>query len=1155
MCGKGSIIYKAFRIEALGIGLFLALAGWTITEAQERPITSQPHETVMLQAGEENLRQLKAKRATVEASEELGVSVKKGVLGFLDQAIRYLELTKQFREQTEEMGRKINQAPARIKEIHALMARPMAAAEDVSKDAAKMEIDQLEIRIRREEADLTNARAAVAAWSDQLEKEKNLPQRLREDMATAKSRLEVLRQEVKSSASNGEPAILAEARLSSLISEQNKCQAEIKTYEQALLANDLMISLYTAELDLASRELSLREDMVKAWQAQGQKRRQTEAVQALKDAEQAKVKGSGLPAELQNQFEINIRLGEELESLTARQDALTKNLQEKQSQLKELEADFSLAKERVETAVLTEVIGIALLEQRASLPSPSDYRKDSAQRRLEMGKIREAQLDVEGKYRDLADTDAQERQVSDLLNSMTEAGTELLKSRVTKLLSDRRGLLVKLGDGYRRYFKDLQEIEFTEQQLVARAEEYAAFLDKHLLWIRTGRTPGIAQLQNIPAAFGWLFSPTHWWGLIKNIGTAFGMNPVLWLLGVVMATLLIAGRRWAIHDLEGLAKKVGRVKSDTFMLTLRALLLTFYLAAAWPFVMVFTGWRLQEMPIASYFTQAVGSGLKTAGVLLAIGGFFYQVGRESGLAQAHFKWPNLGRRSLRRNLLWLLPALVFLTFITSAMLTWDDIRQRELLAQIAFILAMIALSSYSAWVFRFSGDAVSHLARSHAEGWVLRLRFVWYPLAVGLPLTLGMLDAAGYTYAAIALSYRIRDTFLLFIGLKLAYDLFLRWLSIEGRRLATQERQWEIEKAVKGELTQEAEKKSPALGAEGEPITLKETESALIQIDEQTRSLLRTGITFSALLGLWAIWGSLLPALNVLGDVELWTYGADVEGVTKTLPVMLSDVIVGIIVAVITVAAARNLPGVLEITLLNRLPIDRGARYAFTTICRYAITGLGMIIALSNVGVSWSTMKWLVAALGVGLGFGLQEIVANFVCGLIVLFERPYRVGDMVTVGEINGTVTRIRIRATTITDWDRRELIVPNKEFITDRLINWSLSDPITRIVLPVGIVYGSDTELAEKLLMKVARENPSVLDHPEPSALFLEFGDNSLNFELRVFVEDPLKRFAITHQLHQAIDREFKKAGIVIAFPQRDVHLDTSQPLDIRMVPGQKG
>ena len=166
--------------------------------------------------------------------------------------------------------------------------------------------------------------------------------------------------------------------------------------------------------------------------------------------------------------------------------------------------------------------------------------------------------------------------------------------------------------------------------------------------------------------------------------------------------------------------------------------------------------------------------------------------------------------------------------------------------------------------------------------------------------------------------------------------------------------------------------------------------------------------------------------------------------------------------------------------------------------------------------------------------------------------ERPFRVGDTVTVGETSGTVSRIRIRATTITDWDRRELIVPNKEFITGKLINWSLSDPILRIKIPVGIAYGSDTDLAEKLLLNAVRENPLVLKEPEPTVFFVGFGDNSLNFEIRAFINNINNWYPVVHELNRQINREFKKAGITISFPQRDVHLDASSPLEIRVVSG---
>jgi potassium efflux system protein len=392
------------------------------------------------------------------------------------------------------------------------------------------------------------------------------------------------------------------------------------------------------------------------------------------------------------------------------------------------------------------------------------------------------------------------------------------------------------------------------------------------------------------------------------------------------------------------------------------------------------------------------------------------------------------------------------------------------------------------------------------------------------------------------------------IGLVVINDLVLRWLSIARRRLAWEEYNRKKEAALKAARPQPVEGTSTPPDTEGDLISIKEPALDLVQIGEQSRSLLKTLLLFTALLGLWMIWAQVLPALDVAGGVKLWSYRAEVDGVTKTLPITLANLVMAILAVTVTFVAARNLPGVLEITLLSRLPMDQGARYAFKVLCRYAITAVGIIVTFSTVGVKWSSLQWLVAALSVGLGFGLQEIVANFVSGLIVLFERPYRLGDFVTVGDNSGTVTRIRIRATTITDLDRRELIVPNKEFITGKLINWSLSDPITRVIVPVGIVYGSDTALAEKLLMKVAKENPMVLEQPEPAALFLGFGDNSLNFELRVFIKGAQNRFIVMHRLHQEIDREFRKVALVIAFPQRDVHLDADRPLDVRIVPDEE-
>ena len=177
--------------------------------------------------------------------------------------------------------------------------------------------------------------------------------------------------------------------------------------------------------------------------------------------------------------------------------------------------------------------------------------------------------------------------------------------------------------------------------------------------------------------------------------------------------------------------------------------------------------------------------------------------------------------------------------------------------------------------------------------------------------------------------------------------------------------------------------------------------------------------------------------------------------------------------------------------------------------------------------------------MSVGLGFGLQEIFANFVSGIILLFERPIRVGDTVTINDVTGTVTRIRIRATTILEWNNKELIVPNRDFVTGNLVNWTLSNSNLRVVMSVGVAYGSDTELATKLLYEVAAANPNVLNEPEPLVIFTQFGASSLDFELRCHVPTPQLYRTIAHSLNMAIDQAFRKHNIEIAFPQTDLHI----------------
>jgi potassium efflux system protein len=257
------------------------------------------------------------------------------------------------------------------------------------------------------------------------------------------------------------------------------------------------------------------------------------------------------------------------------------------------------------------------------------------------------------------------------------------------------------------------------------------------------------------------------------------------------------------------------------------------------------------------------------------------------------------------------------------------------------------------------------------------------------------------------------------------------------------------------------------------------------------------------------------------------------------VPLTWEQLFTVLLVLAVTYVSVRDIPALLELVVLQHLPLDGGFRYALTSISRYVLMAVGVTAAFKLMGGQWEKIQWLVAAMSVGLGFGLQEIFANFASGVILLFERPIRVGDVVTLGETTGVVNRIRMRATTIVDWDRKEYIVPNKDLVTERLLNWTLSDHMNRIVVTLGVAYGSDTEQACRLLLEAAREQPTILKDPPPVAFFDNFGDSALNLKLTCFLPNLENRWLTIHHLNSAIDRKFKAAGLEIPFPQRDLNV----------------
>uniref|UniRef100_A0A831U159 Mechanosensitive ion channel n=1 Tax=Geobacter metallireducens TaxID=28232 RepID=A0A831U159_GEOME len=230
---------------------------------------------------------------------------------------------------------------------------------------------------------------------------------------------------------------------------------------------------------------------------------------------------------------------------------------------------------------------------------------------------------------------------------------------------------------------------------------------------------------------------------------------------------------------------------------------------------------------------------------------------------------------------------------------------------------------------------------------------------------------------------------------------------------------------------------------------------------------------------------------------------------------------------------------------LTRTRMELGARQSTGSIIRYTIIAIGFIIILQTAGIDLTALNVLAGAVGIGVGFGLQNIVNNFVSGIIILFERPIKVGDRIVVGTVEGDVIHIGGRSTTVVTNDNITIIVPNSKFITENVVNWSHNERKVRFRIPVSVAYGSDVHEVERLLLEVAAANPDVLEKPAPAVRLMEFGDSGLNFELRVWSTTLIhRRGLLTSTINYAIYKTFAHKGIEMPYPRRDVRLIRSAP-----------
>jgi potassium efflux system protein len=1143
--------------------------------------------------------------ATAQASETLDANQKTATLALYQQAIQTLGHRAESLRRVEEHRRLAADAPGLLAAIRDELSQ--APREPRPEPPPGATLAQLEQLLAKAESDAaagrTDAEQLRAETGRRVERRAVLTDQARLTRRRIQEALDAAGS--TSAAPEDSPELLGARRVGAIV-QRLALEAELAAQEAELVSYDARAELLPARRDRALRRQSEGEQLAQAWQRLAAEQRRLEADEALREAERSR-RAAARQSPTLRQLAVE---NEELAAVRSGSDDLTSKLEEAAHQLKEerhrlaqVRSSFEATRRKLEIASLTAAVGLIVRRELEALPRAGSLRRQSAEREQVIAEAQFRLILIEEQRETAGDV---ERSLGKLLESsppQPEDARAELERAARELLTSRRELLDAVIVDRTLYLNRMVELDTTSRALLAESDAYRDFLEERIFWVRSVSGSLTPSLSDTASAGRWLLGPSRLGGAFQGLGRDLRAHP-LESLGVALGFLaLIALAVWSRRRLE---------VSATLQLqdTLLALLFTGILASPIPAIVALFGWRMRELEDA--FSIALGSGLVTMAVPTWGLAFIWHAARGRGLG-TQFRWAPRAMRSVRKHLMWFSPLKVTAVFVAATLDRQEHSAWTESLGRSAFLVGLIALSVFNQRVLRPGGPVLAGHLRRAQGGWLNRLRYLWYPAAVGGPLVLGILALRGYYYTAIHLEQLLGLSLALLIGMALVHGLLLRWLQrvrnriqgSEGRESAAShspsaeaEDPPEIAPTeAHPEIPPSAPQLTPPVTDETLPQVSAEHELDLPAIDEQTQRLFCALVALVVLLGLWGIWADALPALRRLNQVQIWPAVAilaepasgiaprlapyelqpaapaagseaapppvseapssvplgqllPVDGAAPVTSITLADLGVALLLFLFTAIAARNLPGLLEIILLNRLPVDAGARYAVMALLRYAVLIVGISAGLGTIGISWASIQWLAAALTFGLAFGLQDIFANFASGVIILFERMVRVGDTVTLGGVTGTVSRIRMRATTVTDWDRKELIIPNREFVTGKVVNWSLSDDILRVIIKVGIAYGSDVVRARELLLEAARGQAHVLSEPPPRALFLGFQDNALSFELRVFIPDINHWLSTQDELHEAIDARLRAAGITIAFPQRDLHLRSAAPELLRQL-----
>ena len=979
-------------------------------------------------------------------------------------------------------------------------------------DYASQSLATLQAQVEKLTNQQQDAQSALSAVNAQLAGQSAVSERAQTALTDNVKRTQELNQK------------LADPTTSSLLKQQIQLELQLielkNAYNQILLKNsDQFTVLYQSRYDLLNTRVQALQKQIAAIQDVINQKNLAKTQNQVEQAQQQSQNVEQNPL-IQKELNLNAQLSQYLLEQTEKTNTLTQDELRMRNVLDNLTQTQRTIDEQISALQGTLVLSRIIQQQKQKLPTNLNIQGLSKQ----IADLRVQIFDITQKRNELYDIDAY---ISKIEQDENKSFTPAEKTQLTNLLTERRKVGSDLIKSLNNQLNLAISLELTQQQITQISDQIQSKLDQQSFWVKSNNPINLDWFKKLPMSLKAQFD-----GIGKKIGFPTNFDNLPYLLTYVFILFVIGGLIFKFKEsikqrLAVINGEINTLRSDSQWHTPLALFYTALLSLSG------TLWFLATCQLLGFFfvknpQEFWEWSLSMAGYWWFFS-FILAILRPNGILVCHFGFTKESAASLQDVTKRIIVSVVLLLNTSIFSNVMDTGLANDVLGEINTIVALLFCIVIIAPRFIRTEKSLSSTTTDKRDRTIFKIVRILLQL---VPVILIALIALGYYYTALNLITHIINTYIAWVVWSLVRHTIYRGVTVASRRLAYRRLQ---------EKRQQKQPDSNDVSASDDVVVITEQEEGLA-LNEVRSQLLRFADLFiwTALFAIfYYVWSDLVTVVSYLRDITLWQQTSTTEAGVVTETISLFNLIVALIIVVITYILVRNIQGILEILLFSRVKLSQGTPYTITTLLTYILVAVGGAWAFSTLGMSWSKLQWLFAALSVGLGFGMQEIFANFVSGIILLFERPIRVGDTVTINDVTGTVAKIRIRAITMIDPDRKEVIVPNKSFVTGQVTNWALSNTVTRLVVSVGVAYGSDLDLVKRLLLQAAHEQPSVLKDPEPRALFLTFGASTLDHELRVYVGQVSERNDTLDALNRRVNQLFAENNIDIAFNQLDIFI----------------